>query len=211
MTATTQAFAASEYVCTALSGCLEYILPPLFELCSQIGPNTLVLDVGCGNRSVAAEIAKRGCKIVGIDMSETGDSLAGQNCPTGRFEVFPADENLLRNLGEEPFDFVYSLEVIEHLYDPQSFVAGCFSATRHGGRFVCSTPYHGYAKNLLISLLDGWDKHLVAAEVGEHIKFFSRKTLSRLLEGVGFRDLEFRGGGRVPYLWKSMLMSGVRP
>jgi 2-polyprenyl-6-hydroxyphenyl methylase/3-demethylubiquinone-9 3-methyltransferase len=144
-------------------------------------------------------------------MSETGIRLARQRCPNGRFEVLPADANLLANLGEEPFDLVYSLEVIEHLYDPLSFVAGCFSATRPGGEFVCSTPYHGYVKNLVISLVDGWDRHHVATEVGEHIKFFSRRTLSKLLEQAGFRDLDFRGGGRAPYLWKSMVMSGVRP
>jgi len=211
MTATSQAIVPREYASATLSGCHDYVLTALFELCPQLGPGSRVLDVGCGNGSVAAEIAKRGCKVVGIDMSETGVQLARRNCPSGRFEVFPADADLLRNLGEEPFDVVYSLEVIEHLYHPQSFIDGCFSATRHGGKFVCSTPYHGYAKNLMISLMNGWDKHHNPTQEGEHIKFFSRKTLSRLLEQTGFRDLQFRGGGRAPYLWKSMVMSGVRP
>jgi 2-polyprenyl-3-methyl-5-hydroxy-6-metoxy-1,4-benzoquinol methylase len=211
MTSTSQAIVPSEYANASLGGCHDYTLPALFELCPQLGPNTRVLDVGCGNGSVAAEVIKRGCKIVGIDMSETGIRMARQKCPEGRFEVLPADQNLLRNLGEEPFDVVYSLEVIEHLYDPLSFVAGCFSATRPGGKFICSTPYHGYLKNLTLSLLDKWDRHLVATEVGEHIKFFSRRTLSQLLEKTGFRHLEFRGGGRAPYLWKSMVMSGQRP
>src|SRR5215831_20442773 len=177
MTSPGQAIVPSEYANASLGGCHGYTLPALFELCPELGPNTRVLDVGCGNGSVAAEVVKRGCKIVGIDMSETGIQVARQKCPEGRFEVLPANENLLRNLDEEPFDVVYSLEVIEHLYDPQSFAEGCFSATRHGGKFVCSTPYHGYVKNLMISLVDGWDRHLAATEAGEHIKFFSRKTL----------------------------------
>ena len=206
-----QTIAPSNYGNSALNDCHEYILPAFFELCPELKPNARVLDVGCGNGAVAEELAKRGCKVVGIDMSETGIRLARQSCPSGRFEVLPADENLLSNLDEKPFDLVYSLEVIEHLYHPQSFVAGCFGATRHGGKFVCSTPYHGYAKNIMISFLDKWDTHHVSAEVGEHIKFFSRKSLSKLLERTGFAHVEFRGCGRAPYLWKSMLMSGVKP
>ena len=211
MTTPSQAIVPNEYANTASSGCHEYILPAFFDLCPELGPNTRVLDVGCGNGSVTAKVAQRGSQILGIDMSESGIHLARQNCPSARFEVLPADANVLENLREEPFDLVYSLEVIEHLYDVRSFIVGCFTATRSGGTFICSTPYHGYAKNLMIAMLDGWDKHHSSGIEGEHIQFFSRKTLSRLLEGVGFRDIQFRGSGRAPYLWKSMLISAIRP
>lgn len=211
MTATSQAIIPNEYDNAASSGCHAYILPSFFALCPELGPDTRVLDVGCGNGSVTARVARRGCKILGIDMSESGIHLARQNYPATRFEVLPADAHLLANLGEEAFDLVYSLEVIEHLYDVRSFAVGCFAATRSGGRFICSTPYHGYAKNLMIALVDGWDKHHSSGFEGEHIQFFSRKTLSRLLESVGFRDIQFRGAGRAPYLWKSMVISAVKP
>jgi 2-polyprenyl-3-methyl-5-hydroxy-6-metoxy-1,4-benzoquinol methylase len=208
---TTQAIVPNEYASSSGSGCHDYILPAMFELLPVVGPETRILDVGCGNGSVTGAMAKLGGKVLGIDMSESGIELARRNCPTARFEVLPADANVLQNLGEEPFDIVYSLEVIEHLYQVPSFIEGCFAATRSGGTFICSTPYHGYAKNLMIALTDGWDKHHSSGVDGEHIQFFSRKSLSRLLEKVGFRDLKFRGAGRAPYLWKSMLISGVRP
>jgi len=211
MTSPNQTIIPREYEHAKLNQSHECLLPVFFDLCPDLVRGTRVLDVGCGNGAVAAEVAKRGCRIVGIDMSESGILLARQTCPSGRFETFPADQNLLQNLSEEPFDVVYSLEVIEHLYDPRSFVTGCFNATRPGGRFICSTPYHGYTKNLLISLMNGWDKHHNPTQEGEHIKFFSRKTLSGLLENIGFRELKFRGAGRVPYIWKSMVITGIRP
>ena len=207
----THAIIPNEYASLSGSGCHTYILPAFFELFPAIDSSARILDVGCGNGSVTAQVARRGGKIIGIDMSESGIQLARRNCPTARFEVLPADANLLRNLDEEPFDVVYSLEVIEHLYQVPSFIEGCFAATRRGGTFICSTPYHGYAKNLMIALADGWDKHHSSGADGEHIQFFSRKSLSQLLEKIGFRDLKFRGTGRAPYLWKSMLISGVRP
>jgi len=211
MTSPSQAIVPNEYAGPASSGCHEYILPTFFELCPQLDESTRVLDVGCGNGSVTAKVAERGCKVTGIDMSESGIRLARQNYPSTRFEVLPADDRVLESLGEQPFDLVFSLEVIEHLYDVPSFVAGCFAATRSGGRFICSTPYHGYAKNMMISLLNEWDRHHTSGSQGEHIQFFSRKSLSRLLERVGFRNIEFRGAGRAPYLWKSMLILGVKP
>jgi 2-polyprenyl-3-methyl-5-hydroxy-6-metoxy-1,4-benzoquinol methylase len=63
-------------------------------------------------------------------MAETGIRIARASCPKGRFEVLPADSQLLENLGEQPFDVVYGLEVIEHLYDPRSYLSGCLAATR---------------------------------------------------------------------------------
>jgi 2-polyprenyl-3-methyl-5-hydroxy-6-metoxy-1,4-benzoquinol methylase len=68
-----------------------------------------------------------------------------------------ADERVLENLNEPPFDHVISTETVEHLYDPQAFARGCFAATRPGGRFICSTPYHGYLKTLALALAGKWD------------------------------------------------------
>jgi 2-polyprenyl-6-hydroxyphenyl methylase/3-demethylubiquinone-9 3-methyltransferase len=190
----------------------DYVLPTLMRLCgARLGPQTRVLDVGCGNGAVANEFVKLGCKVVGIDLSDTGIGIARELCPMARFEVLPADANVLRDLGEEPFDLVYSLEVIEHLYDPRSFLDGCFAATKPGCLSICSTPYHGYLKNLMLAALDGWDNHHCSDAAGSHIKFFSRNTLSALFTEAGFHQLQFRGAGRAPYLWKSMLISGMRP
>jgi 2-polyprenyl-6-hydroxyphenyl methylase/3-demethylubiquinone-9 3-methyltransferase len=50
---------------------------------------------------------------------------------------------------------------------------------------------------------NSWDKHLDALRVGGHVKFWSRRMLSRLLEETGFTDIRFERAGRVPYVWKS--------
>jgi 2-polyprenyl-3-methyl-5-hydroxy-6-metoxy-1,4-benzoquinol methylase len=193
------------------SGCHDYVLPVLLPILKSLPAGARILDVGCGNGSVTTEIAKRGYKMVGIDLAEPGIRIARQSCPSGRFELLAADRDVLKNLGEEPFDAVYSLEVIEHLYDPRSFLAGCFAAVKSGGIFACSTPYHGYIKNLALSLANKWDFHANPLFDGGHIKLFSRKKLSEGLLEAGFRDLHFYGTGRLPYLWKSMVMSGVKP
>jgi len=77
--------------------------------------------------------------------------------------------------------------------------------------FVRVTPYHGYLKNLVISLVGGWDRHFQVERDGGHIKFFSKRTLRRMAEAVGFRNLRFQGAGRLPWLWKSMILVAQKP
>ncbi|MGA9246386.1 MAG: class I SAM-dependent methyltransferase [Silvibacterium sp.] len=202
---------SSKYSSSGLRGAHAYLLPSLLSLSSGLPPRSRVLDVGCGNGSVALEFAERGQSVVGIDLDEAGIRIARQSCPAGRFEVLAADKDILENLGEEPFDLVYSAEVIEHLYDPRSFMAGCYVATKPQGRFICTTPYHGFWKNLAISLAGGWDKHADPLFDGGHIKLFSRRTLSALMIEAGFEELQFRGAGRYPYLWKSMVIACTKP
>jgi len=125
--------------------------------------------------------------------------------------VLAADGKLLEKLGEPPFDIVVSTEVVEHLYSPREYARGCFQALKPGGRFICTTPYHGYGKNLALSLLGKWDAHANPLWDGGHIKLWSRNTLTNLLTETGFRNIQFRGAGRIPYLWMTMIMSGDKP
>jgi 2-polyprenyl-3-methyl-5-hydroxy-6-metoxy-1,4-benzoquinol methylase len=211
MSTSTYFLESSKYTKSGMRQCHEYILPCLLSLSRDLPAHSRVLDIGCGNGALATQFAQRGHTVVGIDMAEPGVRIARESCPCGRFEVMAADVDVLEHLGEEPFDLVYSAEVIEHLYDPRSFMAGCFRATKPGCRFICTTPYHGYVKNLAISLCNGWDRHADPLFDGGHIKLFSYKKMAQLMTEASFRDIEFRGGGRLPYLWKSMVVSGVRP
>ena len=202
---------SSKYSAAGLRDAHSYLLPSLLSLTSDLPPHSRVLDIGCGNGSLASEFAKRGHLVIGIDLAEAGVRIARKSCPAGRFEVLAADKNVLDQLGEEPFDLVYSAEVVEHLYNPRSFMTGCYAATKPKGRFVCTTPYHGYWKNLAISLAGKWDKHADPLFDGGHIKLWSQKTLSALIVEAGFEQIHFHGSGRYPYLWKSMVIDCTKP
>jgi 2-polyprenyl-3-methyl-5-hydroxy-6-metoxy-1,4-benzoquinol methylase len=114
-------------------------------------------------------------------------------------------------LDEPAFDVIIATEVVEHLYDPYDFASGCFEALRPGGRVVLSAPYHGYVKNALIALAGKHDSHFTPLIVGGHIRFWSRGTITELLTETGFENVRFGGAGRVPYVWKSLVVSGDRP
>jgi 2-polyprenyl-6-hydroxyphenyl methylase/3-demethylubiquinone-9 3-methyltransferase len=188
-----------------------HFMPHVFAFAGNLTRGTRVLDVGCGNGFLCGEFLKRGCEIVGIDSSVQGIELARKTYATGRFELLAADAEILAQLREEPFDLVISTEVVEHLYAPLDWAKGCFKALKPGGRFICTTPYHGYFKNLMISLLGKWDTHANPLWEGGHIKLWSKRTLSQLLRETGFVDLKFRGAGRWPGLWMTMIARATKP
>ena len=190
---------------------MPLLLPVVQSLMPQRPPQGRALDVGCGNGSLCGVLLRDGWDVVGIDLSQSGIDIARKTHPTARFEMLGADDQLLHHLNEQPFDVVISTEVVEHLYAPRAFIKGCFSALKPGGRFICTTPYHGYLKNLCISLAGTWDSHANPLWDGGHIKLWSRNTLGTLLAEAGFKNIRFRGIGRAPFLWKSMALSGEKP
>ncbi len=194
-----------EFANEAESHMHRHFMPHVMALAGEHPRGSRVLDVGCGNGFLCGEFLNRGYNVVGIDLSARGIEIARRTYPSVRFEVIAADAHVLEGLNEPPFDLVVSTEVVEHLYAPRNWARGCFDALKPGGRFVCTTPYHGYLKNLVISLLGRWDKHADPLWDGGHIKLWSRRTLSALLNEAGFRNLQFSGAGRLPGLWMTMI------
>jgi 2-polyprenyl-6-hydroxyphenyl methylase/3-demethylubiquinone-9 3-methyltransferase len=173
-------------------------------------PGGPVLDIGCGNGALVQRLLNDGLDAYGVDLSPSGIAHAAASYP-GRF--FTADVNdgeLPQPLREIPFRAVISTEVIEHLYQPRRLLDAAATILRRagGGRLVISTPYHGYLKNVLIALAGRYDAHHTAHWDGGHIKFFSRATLEKMLRDQGFTPAGFIGCGRVPWLWKSMVLAG---
>lgn len=180
----------------------QYIEPAIIEILKALGASS-VLDLGCGNGALARQLSSEGFDTVGCDADEEGIEIA--NKTGGNFKVASVYDDPKAQIDRE-FDAIISTEVIEHLYRPAALPEFAHSLVKSGGHLVVTTPYHGYVKNLVLSLLNKWDTHADPFWDGGHIKFFSRKTLEKMLEENGFRVVEFRGLGRMPFLWKSMLI-----
>jgi hypothetical protein len=69
-----------------------------------------------------------------------------------------------------------------------------------------TTPYHGYLKNLLLAVTGKLDRHFTVLWDHGHIKFWSHKTMHEILTETGFTNIKFGGAGRIPWLWKSMVV-----
>jgi len=168
--------------------------------------NRCILDLGCGNGHLVSYLVKQGYDAYGTDASENGIAIAKREYPERFFVQDLSTDQLPNELQKLKFDTLVSTEVIEHLYNPEGFIEFCKNALQKNGELIISTPYHGYWKNLMLAVFDKWDSHHDPTWHGGHIKFWSRKTLSRLLTDKGFAVTEFKGCGRAPYFWKSMIL-----
>lgn len=191
----------------------KYLLSPIEKSLIRFSRHTnqanlRIFDAGCGNGSIAGKLMERGHSVSGCDISEKGISLARQHYPAGRFEVASVYDDLTNIFGCG-WDVVISSEVIEHLYYPRLFTKNIASLLHPGGLLVITTPYHSYLKNLALSLAGAMDNHFTALWDGGHVKFWSYKTLRTLLAESGFKQFHFSGAGRVPFLWKSMVVSAI--
>ena len=190
----------------------KYLLPTIMDILDSMQlsiEKKRVFELGCGNGSVANSLAENAWEVVGVDPSTEGITYANSNFPHLKLLQGSASDDLAGQFGH--FPIVLSLEVVEHVYAPREYAKSLFSLCEKEGAFIISTPFHGYWKNLAMALTGKMDDHFTALWDNGHIKFWSIKTLSALLEEAGFRDIRFRRAGRVPALAKSMIAIAKKP
>lgn len=194
----------------------EYLDPVVIRALAERVPadqtrrgSVRVFDAGCGNGALMLALRNRGYGVAGCELSAAGVEIARRSLgPAIRVENLSLYDDLARTFGGN-WDAVVSTEVVEHLYAPRLFVRQVKALLGVGGTLVLSTPYHGYFKNLTMALTGTLDAHFTALWDGGHIKFWSYATLTTLLAEQGFGEFRFRGAGRLPGLWKSMVVTAT--
>jgi 2-polyprenyl-3-methyl-5-hydroxy-6-metoxy-1,4-benzoquinol methylase len=189
----------------------DYLVPRIRRFVESLPRAAFVIDLGCGNGSVLKSVFRPDLRACGLDVSVSGIDIAAKVVPEASFYVGDAAGTLPDVLVPGSFDAVISTETIEHLPSPRALVRNAFNLLKPGGCLLISTPYHGYLKNIVLSLTGSMDAHFTALWDGGHVKFWSRKTLCALLSDAGFEEFAFVGAGRVPFLWKSMIIICRKP
>jgi len=126
---------------------------------------TTAVDFGAGTGLLAAAIRERG---LGVACVEPDPRLQRILADQG-FEVY-AD---LEAVADESQDFIYSLNVLEHIEDDQEAIAALFSKLKPGGRLFLYVP----AFDLLFSSMD--------RKIG-HYRRYRRGGLVTIARRAGF-------------------------
>lgn len=189
----------------------DYIVPTVLDVLRTLKPRR-VLDLGAGNGALCQALFAEGYEVVGVEPDSDGINIARQSSSDVRFYQLSVDDSPDHLLDDytDGFDVVVSTEVIEHLYRPRNLIQFASKLLPVNGHLVLSAPYHGYFKNLVISIANKWDSHANPMMDGGHIKFFSRKTITSMLNEYGFNVIRFSGVGRLPFLWKSMIIVAIK-
>jgi SAM-dependent methyltransferase len=112
-------------------------------------------------------------------------------------------------LEDASFDVVWAGEVIEHVADTAGWLSEIRRVLRPGGRLLLSTPDHGPLSILRMALWPpAFEEHF--DPMADHLRFYTRRTLTRLLEEFGFDAIEISRAGGAPAARQLLLATALR-
>jgi 2-polyprenyl-3-methyl-5-hydroxy-6-metoxy-1,4-benzoquinol methylase len=173
----------------------------------HVAPRQRVLDVGCGEGVFAAELAAAGAEVLGIDVAEEPLRRARARHPELDLRLVDGDGPW--PLPDAAFDVVWAGEVIEHVADTGAWLSEVRRVLRSRGSLLISTPANGPGALLAAAL----SRRSFAARFdprGDHLRFYSRATLSRLIEEFGFERVSVRSAGGLPGARRLLLAHALR-
>jgi SAM-dependent methyltransferase len=174
-------------------------------LLAEARPGERVLDLGCGAGRFVAALRDHGCEAIGVDVAAAALERARRNVPEGDFRLLGDDGSV--PLEHRSVDLVWCSEVLEHVADTGGLLVEARRVLKAGGRLLVTVPFHGRVQAALISLTR-FETHFDPG--GEHLRFYTRRSLAATLAGAGFDDVRVRAEGGRPLLRESLVARCLR-
>lgn len=181
-------------------GVPEGLEPPDFEarlrfLLAHVPAGARVLDIGCGEGRFTAELLRAGREAVGGDVADAPLLRARRSEPALDVRLLPVDSRW--PFEDCSFDAVWAGEVIEHVADTTGWLSEVRRVLRSGGVIVLSTPAHEFLTRVALGLsARAFESHFDPRV--DHLRFYTRRALTRMLEDFGFEAVSTRSIGGLP-------------
>ncbi len=105
------------------------------------GPFEAVLDFGCGSGVMLGLLSELARRVVGVDIDISPFAAVSQRLEfPGNIEVYPSNEKPLDSFGDDSFDAVTCLDVLEHVDDLEETIGQFQRIIKPGGSLVVSGP-----------------------------------------------------------------------
>ncbi|WNG48648.1 class I SAM-dependent methyltransferase [Archangium minus] len=153
-----------------------------------IGAGSRLVDVGCGKGKQLVELGKRlGCDLIGVDPLEQNLELAAERVwkeslqqrvtlRKGSIEKLP--------LEDASVDFVWCLDMFNHVEDIEGAIAECARVLKPGGSMMnCSAVGS--------DLLEPREARRVTDRLGINLDTLSQERMAAAFQAVGLRIVEY--------------------
>lgn len=163
-----------------LSGWLQNHTDELFRGV-HVGPDDIVVDVGCGDSGNGSYCAERGAHVIAVDVDPAILAVVRSRIDRigpGLCTTLVSDANPLP-LADETATRVVCTEVLEHVEDPDRLLAELFRVGKPGARYLLSVPG---------SLSENMQKQIAPAQ------YFERPNHVRIIDREQFAQMVTRSG-----------------
>jgi ubiquinone/menaquinone biosynthesis C-methylase UbiE len=170
---------------------------------ARAGGEPRVLDLGCGDGRITAELGQAGARATGVDPSSVAIERARAAHPELEFAEAAAD----LPFADASFDAVVCLHVLQHVADTQRLMSEARRVLAPGGQLAIAVPFHGVFKNLLVALRS-FERHHDPLE--PVLRFYTKRSLAGLLRDFGFEQVRMTAAGGLPLLRETLLAQARR-
>jgi glycosyltransferase involved in cell wall biosynthesis len=140
-----------------------------------------ILDLGCSSGLLAERLREMGHQVTGVDLNE----LEGVRGRTDEFFRADLNDGIPPEVGAG-FDIVLGADVLEHLVNPGALLRQARSLLTPVGTAIFCVPNIAHWYPRFRSTLGMFDYDQRGILDSTHLRFFTRRSIRRLIERQGF-------------------------
>jgi 2-polyprenyl-3-methyl-5-hydroxy-6-metoxy-1,4-benzoquinol methylase len=160
----------------------------VFKKQNHSGTPPRILDVGCSNGRFIEVAIRQGIDAWGLELSENAIAAA---VPDTRARIYHGDANKIESLGIKKFNIITAFDLIEHLFDPISFLNSLSKIVAKNGILVMTTPD---ASSFFRSAMG---KSWSMLQPFQHTILLSRKAAKILMQKTSYTNVSVTGTKKV--------------
>ena len=161
----------------------DFVSNLAFPVVDLLNPqeNERILDLGCGDGTLAVEIEKFSTKVVAVDLSESMVEKTKEKS----IEAYIMSATELPY--ENEFNAVFSNAVLHWVKEPETAISKISNALKTNGRFIAEFGGYGNIKYLTDAMQEVFDKNKEYGEFNNPWYFPKTQTINKCWKQTALR------------------------